>query len=128
MSDQDIGNVLLTRAWVFQAIVAAPTFILLGIAAIINLYNTYDTIYDFVTDLSTSILAAGIIFIVAVQRTYSSAGNALTFKFEAAKSVLATALWFWLMCDAIWGPTNHGYYNNREKRIVTSAIAVVLLL
>jgi hypothetical protein len=126
MSNQDLGQVLLTRVWVFQAIVAAPTFTILGIAATINLFSTWDTIYDFITFLFTSILAAGIIFIVSVQLRYSNATKALTFRFEVAKSVLATALWIWLMYDAIFGPSSHG--SNRGRRIAASSIAVVLLL
>lgn len=93
----DIGHVFLTRIWLFQAIVAGPTFVLLGIFAIVNLYSTYDTTYDFVTNLCTAILAAGIIFIVLVQQQLPAAGKRLTYRFELAKSVLATALWVWLM-------------------------------
>lgn len=129
VSSSPIGHVFLTRIWLFQAIIAAPTFIILGMMAIANMYNTYDTIYDFVTHLCTAILAAGIIFVVLVQKKLPEAGKKLTFLFEVAKSVLATALWVWLMADAIWGPISHGgYRRDRKMRIVTSAIASVLLL
>lgn len=124
-----IGHVFLARIWLFQAVVAAPTFVVLGMLAIVNLYNTYDTIYDFVTHLCTAILAAAIIFVVLVQKQLPGAGKALTFRFEVAKSALATALWLWLMGDAIWGPISHGgYRRDRTMRIVSSAISSILLL
>ncbi len=127
-SDHSLELVLLTRVWLFQAIVAAPTFVVLGTCAIINMFSTYDTLYDFITHLCTAILAMGIIFVVLVQRKVPTAGKSLTVKFEIAKSVLATSLWIWLMADSIWGPSSHSGYGKRETRIVASGFASILLL
>jgi len=94
----DIGRVFLSKTWIFQAILAGPTFIVLGMCAMIAVWDTtYWSIYDFVTFTFTSIMAAGIIFLVLVQRQLTTAGKLWTFRFEVAKSALATALWIWLM-------------------------------
>jgi hypothetical protein len=92
-----LGGVFLTRLWLFQAIVAGPTFVLLGLCASFNLYGGSMAIYDFVTYLFTSMMAAGIIFVVLIQRQFPAAGKRLTFWLEVAKSLLATGLWIWLM-------------------------------
>ncbi|KAK3936195.1 hypothetical protein QBC46DRAFT_296733 [Diplogelasinospora grovesii] len=128
MADSDLGNVLLTRTWLFQAIVAGPIFVIDGIAAILNLYDT-DTwsTYEFIANLFTAILEAGIIFVVLVQRRLPEAGPQLTFHLEVVKSSLATALWIWLMADAIWGPVHHWYYIDRRPGIPASAISSILL-
>ena len=56
-------------------------------------------------------------------------GEALTLRFEVAKSGFATALWVWLMLDAVLGPDDHyGYTNTRQTRIIAAAVSVILLL
>ncbi len=92
-----LGGVFLSRVWLFQAIVSTPTFVLSGFSALFNLYASYSSIYDFVIYFFTAIMAAGIIFIVLVQRQFLAAGKRLTFWLEVAKSLLATGLWIWLM-------------------------------
>lgn len=94
----DIGRVFLAKAWIFQAIVAGPTFVVLGMCAMFAMWDaTYWTVYDFLTFSCTAIMAGGIIFLVLVQRQIPTAGKLWTFRFELAKSVLATGLWLWLM-------------------------------
>ena len=115
--------------WLFQAIIAGPIFVLLGLLAVFNMFNTYGRLYDFITHLGTSLLAAGIIFIVVVQRTVGRLEKSLTLRFEVIKSILATALWLWLLLDAIFGPSDHyGYYTPRSRRIAAAAISSILLL
>ncbi len=89
--------VFLTRIWLFQAIVAGPTFVLLGLGALVSLYDGSIPIYDFVTCLFNAIMAAGIIFIVLIQMQFPAAGKRLTLWLEVTKSLLATGLWIWLM-------------------------------
>ena len=78
-------------------------------------------------------MAAGIVFIVFVQRkTFASSRQpvqigdftpeGLSFLFEVAKSVLATAMWIWLLLDSAVGP------NAYHDRVVTAVISGVLLL
>ena len=94
----DVGPVLLSKAWIFQAIVAGPTFVVLGMCAMFAIWeSTYWTVYNFLTFSSTAIMAGGIIFFVLVQRQVSTPGKTWTFRFELAKSVLATGCWLWLM-------------------------------
>ncbi|KAK5662137.1 hypothetical protein OQA88_8042 [Cercophora sp. LCS_1] len=128
MANPPLAPILLKKTWLFQAIVAGPTFVILGLCAMIALWDGgYWTIYDFVTDTCTSIMAAGIIFIVLVQRQLGEPDademKKWTLRFEVAKSGLATGLWVWLMADSIWGPG----ISYRERRIACSAIASVLL-
>lgn len=137
-----LGHILLRTAWTFQAIAAFPTFFILGFLAAVNLFNTFESLYEFVTYFITSILAGAIMFLVLVQRSLLSrrqkrdlvasrsanrAENLQTLQFEIAKAVLATALWVWLFCDALFGPQSH-YDNTRNIRIRVAAIAVFLLL
>ena len=76
-------------------------------------------------------MAAGIIFIVIVQRKVSST-DLLTLQFEVAKSILATGLWLWLMLDSAFGPWKRRQYRDpsREvpRRVARAATAAILLL
>lgn len=130
LDSEALDQLFLRTVWIFQAIAAGPTFVILGGAAIINLLHTYDAICDFVTHLVTALLAAGVIFIVLVQRKISpeKTSKRLTLKFEVAKSVLATVLWIWLLLDAIFGPSNHYSSVYRVVRIKASVVASLLLL
>ena len=130
--DQVINRAFLTTAWTFQLVAAGPIFIWLGLAAIFNLFYTFDRVVDFITHLFTSLFAAGIFFIVLVQRKLrkeDASNRPLTLRFEVAKLVLATMLWVWLMMDAIFGPDDHyGYRDGRQTRIIASAVSVFLIL
>ncbi|KAK4148352.1 hypothetical protein C8A00DRAFT_19806, partial [Chaetomidium leptoderma] len=89
-------------ARIFQAIIAGPTFVYLGLCAVFGLYGgVYFTLYDFILDLFTAILAAGIIFLVLAQRQLPNVGKLWTYRFEVAKSGLATLLWIILMCVTV---------------------------
>ncbi|KAK5741060.1 hypothetical protein LTR17_004210 [Elasticomyces elasticus] len=126
-----LGQLFLRTVWIFQAIAAGPIFFCLGMLAIFNMFNTFDTLYEFFTHLITALLAAAIIFIVVVQRTLppDATSKTLTLRFEISKSILATALWLWLLFDAIFGPRNHsGYYMPRSQRIAVAGISSILPL
>ena len=123
-----MASLYLPTIYLFQAIVASPIFVILGIQAIINMFHTYTSLYEFITHLSCSLLAGTIIFIVLVQRKLpASKVNAMqTLNFEAAKALCAELLWLWLLLDAIFGPKSHyGYYDGRGKRIAVAGISVV---
>lgn len=100
-----LGIALLTRVWLFQAIIATPIALVLGFCALGSVYDGYYTrIYDFIMYLGNTILAGAIIFIVLVQRQLkpdafllTARGKQLTFWFEIMKSVLATLLWLWIL-------------------------------
>ena len=130
--DQVINRAFLTTAWTFQLVAAGPIFVWLGLVAISNLFYTFDPVVDFITHLFTSVFAAGIFFIVLVQRKLrkeDALNMSLTLRFEVAKLALATALWVWLMMDALFGPADHyGYYHGRKTRIIASAVSVLLIL
>ena len=95
----DIGRVFLAKAWLFQAIVAGPTFVVLGLCAMMAMWDGGGwSVYDFVTFLSTATMAGLIIFVVLVQRQLAlDAAHRWTLRFEIAKSALASGLWVWLM-------------------------------
>ncbi|KAK3330452.1 hypothetical protein B0H66DRAFT_62793 [Apodospora peruviana] len=128
-----LGRIFLTRAWIFQAIIASPAMIIYGGVAFFAVFDgSYYTIYDFVMYLCESILAAGIIFIVLIQRQLkpaslrSESGKRLTVYFEAAKALLATALWLWALIDAVL--TRDNYYHRSERRIAAAGIAFIVLV
>lgn len=127
---RNLGRAFLTTSWLFQLIAAGPIFVWLGLAAIFNLFYTFDRAYDFITHLCTSLLAASIFFIVLIQRKLSDgADGPLTLRFEISKSVCATALWVWLILDAIFGPEDHyGYREGRRTRVTAAAVSIILLL
>ncbi|KAK5153491.1 hypothetical protein LTS14_007662 [Recurvomyces mirabilis] len=127
-SDQSTASLCLRTIWLFQAIVASPIFVILGIQAIINMFHTYTTLYEFITHLCTSLLAGTIIFLVLVQRKMpaSKTTTMQTLNFEAGKALCAELLWLWLLLDAIFGPESHyGYYDGRGRRIAVAVITVV---
>lgn len=125
-----LSRAFLTTMWVFQLIAAGPVFVWLGLAAIFNLFYTFDRAYDFITHLCSSLFAASIFFIVLVQRKVGdSIDRTLTLRFEVLKSGFATALWVWLMLDAVLGPKDHyGYSKTRQTRIIAAGVSVILLL
>ena len=94
----DIGRAFLAKAWLFQAIIASPTFVVLGATAMFAVWEpNYWTVYDFITFSFTATMAGGIIFLVLVQRQLPTVGKLWTFRFEMAKAAIATGLWIWLM-------------------------------
>jgi hypothetical protein len=70
----------------------------LGLCAMFAIWDaTWWTVYDFMTFTCTATTAGGIIFLVLVQKKLSNASKLFAFRFELAKSVLATGMWIWLM-------------------------------
>ena len=99
----NLGHTFLSRAWIFQAVIASPILLTLGIYCFVAIYDGHAPIYDFVMYLGNTILAAGVVFIVLVQRKVQTEmllstekGRRLGFWFEVGKSVMATALWAWV--------------------------------
>ena len=75
-------------------------------------------------------MAAGIIFIVLIQRKIRAA-DLLTFQFEIGKATLATGLWLWLILDSAFGPWQRRRTitePEKQQRLVRSAFASILLL
>jgi hypothetical protein len=94
----DIGGVFLAKAGLFQAIIAGPTFVVLGMCAMFAMWEGSGwSVYDFLTDTCTATMAGGIIFVVLVQRQLPNVGKTWSFRFELIKAVLATGMWIWLM-------------------------------
>ncbi|KAH8658723.1 hypothetical protein BGZ60DRAFT_125367 [Tricladium varicosporioides] len=115
-------------ACIFQAIAALPTFLWMGESTIEQLlwYSYWDSIYDFTKAFFTSIIAAGILCILSVQR-WSSMSIKTTFLFEVAKTLLATALWLWLLLDSIFAPQRDYNHHPRYIKITKSAISVLVI-
>ncbi|KAM7209601.1 hypothetical protein V8F20_000004 [Naviculisporaceae sp. PSN 640] len=131
----NLGIALLTRAWLFQAIIALPIAVILGVDALASVYDGYSKIYDFTMYLGNSLLAGAIIFIVLVQRQLKPEtflrtvdGRKLTFWFEMTKSVLATLLWGWILLDAIFNTDRYYRDDDQMRRIVRCIIAYIVLI
>jgi hypothetical protein len=128
---QRVGSTLLKTMWQFQAILAAPTFLMLGFLAFDNMFYSHGLLYEFIAEMFTAIFAGAIIFLVMVQRQLrEQAGARWTFRFEVLKAGFAAALWVWFLMDAIFGPASHysGWYSSRERRIASAAVSVILVL
>ena len=97
----NLREAVVTRMWLFQAIIAGPTFILLGLRTIIILYDDlwYHEIYPFITSIITATLSCGIVLVVSVQRKLGITATSarVNFWFEAIKSLFATGVWLWLV-------------------------------
>ncbi|KAF2675679.1 hypothetical protein K458DRAFT_437823 [Lentithecium fluviatile CBS 122367] len=125
-----LGLQMLRGVGIFQAIVALPTMFILGMMAYIQLFESYLLYYYFVADSLTAIMAAGIIFIVYVQRK-AIVSSFQTLVFEAIKSALATGLWLWLILDSAFGPWKNWRHigdEDVERRIKRAALSSILLV
>ncbi|KAF2872246.1 hypothetical protein BDV95DRAFT_379121 [Massariosphaeria phaeospora] len=129
--DRALGRQMLRSAGIFQAAAALPVTLCLGFFAFVSLFEAYNiNFYDFFSCSITALMAAGIMFVVVVQRK-STETNYRAFIFESVKSGLATGLWLWLMLDSGYGPWRHRYaHSDRdvEMRVARSATAGILLL
>ncbi|CAN9284967.1 unnamed protein product [Alternaria alternata] len=96
--------------------------------------------YSFFLDSApsmTALMAAGIVFIVYVQRK-AIATPYQVLMFEAAKSVLATGLWLWLILDSAFGPWRVQHHDHApdtyvdpdyvKRRVQHDALASLLLM
>ena len=124
---QLLGSAFLRTYWLFQAIFATPIAAALAVSTFVRVLDTHGPVYDVATSLCNAILAAGIVFIVLVQRKVPVDKN-LTLAFEIAKSVLATTLWVWLMLDAAIGPQSIEDYYKRDTRVGSAAVSSIALL
>jgi hypothetical protein len=123
-----LADTFLRTVWLFQLLVTSPVAIALGVSSLVRLLEVHGPIYDFIASLCTSIFAAGIVFILIVQRKTFENGVSLslTVKFEALKSALATILWIWCMVDAAVQPTSD--WNRRTPRMIAASCSSILLL
>ncbi|KAJ4349549.1 uncharacterized protein N0V89_008165 [Didymosphaeria variabile] len=139
MSQSDrlpLGQQMLRGAGIGQAIVAFPICLFLGASAyyVMLEQRSHWLVYYFFRDSVSAIMAAGIIFSVYVQRkAVISLYQYLLF--EAAKSLLATGLWLWLILDAAYGPWQDECKSNPyvrpcdvSARVSRAALASVVLL
>ncbi|KAF2767735.1 hypothetical protein EJ03DRAFT_142146 [Teratosphaeria nubilosa] len=130
--DPPLQSLFLRTLWIWQAAVASPIFVILGLLVILNLFNTFDgSIYDFVTRLFSAIMAAAIITLVLVQRQIPREHTEKTFtlRCEIAKSLLGTALWAWCLFDSVNAASTYdsmGVVQN--QRVVAAMISIVLLM
>ncbi|CAN9273333.1 unnamed protein product [Alternaria alternata] len=93
--------------------------------------------YSFFAPSMTAFMAAGIVFIVYVQRK-AIATPYQVLMFEAAKSVLATGLWLWLILDSAFGPWRVQHHDHApdtyvdpdyvKRRVQHDALASLLLM
>ncbi|KAK4149929.1 hypothetical protein C8A00DRAFT_37487 [Chaetomidium leptoderma] len=118
-STSAVGSVFLVHFWLFQVMVAVPTFVLLLIAAKADLDDwRLDTFYVLAADLIAAGLTAHIILITLSELWLPAAGKRLTFWLELAKSLLATAMWIGLVADAKWNYRRNyhgGYWDWRHR-------------
>lgn len=138
MTDADsprrLEHAAVQTVWLFQAFIAGLLFILSGLDIVRELdYPSYGAdAYPILKDLFLAILAATIVYIVMTQRRYPEPHPKITAKFELAKGLLATAVWFWVLLDAIFYIPSSPYYYDpycryRAIRITLSAVSIAIL-
>ncbi|KFY18663.1 hypothetical protein V493_08435 [Pseudogymnoascus sp. VKM F-4281 (FW-2241)] len=124
-------NQILRAAGLFQALLTAPIALTLGFLAFAELWDNYQTIYRFLTYTVNGLLAAIILFILLIQDRMPSLSASVSFILEVAKSLLATAMWLWLVLDSAYAEHRNGYRepsNDRFLRVVRAFIAGFALL
>lgn len=133
-----LAPAVVRTALVFQVLIAAPFLILLGREGWLMVdsdFNGPSSAYQPVRDLALALIAAVILFILVVQKSYAKPPARLTAQFELAKGILATVAWIWLLLDTIfcspdgyrYGPIGP-YGMDRKARIIFTAASVSILL
>lgn len=69
-----------------------------------------------------------IVYITIVQWQYSNPHPKITARFELAKGLLATAIWLWLLLDAIYYTPIWRYYRQYKPRIVLFRATSIIIL
>ncbi|KAG9238173.1 hypothetical protein BJ875DRAFT_480627 [Amylocarpus encephaloides] len=115
---------------VFQALIALPAMFSMGSYAMGNvLYPYYPDLYAFVKYFCISFLAAGILFIIIVERYHKSTPR-IIFCLEMSKSILATLVWIWILFDAIMRDCNSeehwGVCYPKNVKIIQAAISILV--
>lgn len=126
-----LGPSIVHTVWLFQGVLAAPAFVLLGAESLRIIYNSYgsESVWDPLKNLFLALFAAMIVFILLIQHKYTDPHPKLATKFELAKAVLATISWLLLLLDAIFrSPWFDPYDRYRTNRIIYSSATVIVLL
>ncbi|KFX88458.1 hypothetical protein V495_07523 [Pseudogymnoascus sp. VKM F-4514 (FW-929)] len=124
-------NQILRAAGLFQALLTTPIALTLGFLAFVELWDNFETIYRFLTYTVNGLLAAVILFILLIQDRMPSLSANVSFILEVAKSLLATAMWLWLLLDSAFAEHSSRYKepsNARFMRVVRAFIAGLALL
>lgn len=119
--------------WIFQAAIAG-FLVILWVPDIVNelAWPSYGADgYPVVRELALSILAASIVYTVIVQWRYPDPHPRVAARLELGKGLVATAMWGWLLLDAIFYIPGYKYYydpycRRRAVRITFSAWAIAI--
>jgi len=125
-----LAYLFLRTLWIFQALAAIPILVLLGLGAVTQFFDTFETVYNLIRSLLVALMASAIIFIVLIQHSLSTeyTSRHLTMISEMAKSALATGMWLWLMLDSVLNNTNNYRFFDRSVRMQASGFVAVVLL
>jgi len=124
---------MVRTAGLFQGLVAVPVMLVMGESVFEHLFwwYYYTRVYNFILAFFNALFAAGIVFIIFIQRQPIQSA-AIRLYLELAKSACATAVWIWLLLDSIFGPQRGYYYNPpsrpRAPKIISAALSVFVLL
>ncbi|KAF1940820.1 hypothetical protein EJ02DRAFT_423665 [Clathrospora elynae] len=148
-----LGQQMLRAFGLFQILTTLPTMLILGFCAWEQLFFTYGGYYYFLygplnmpllfpprapttylnsAESMTALMAAGITFIVYVQRK-ALVTTFQTLLFESIKSTLATGLWLWLILDSAFGPWKYHRYEHVpqeevDRRVKRAALSILLMI
>lgn len=104
--------------WLFQALIAG----FLAVSWVQDIpwelnYSSYGAnAYPVIRELFLSILAASIVYTCIVQWKHPDPHPKVTARLELGKGLIATAMWGWLLLDAIFFVPGYPYYNDPYSR------------
>lgn len=127
------GHAAVRILWIFQAVIAAFLIILWvpDIVVGVNQPRYGADAYPVLRELALSILAASIVYTVIAQWKHPDPHPRVTARLELVKGLVATAMWAWLLLDAIFYMPRYPYYNDpycrrRAVRITFSAWSIAI--
>lgn len=111
---------------VFQVLVAAPFFLYYGLECLHQLFGDYPSVYRFIFDLFSALLAGSIVAVAVVQHKLPHTSKRQTERLELIKCALATVTWTQLVLDAMLRPEDEYYRGSRGTRIAITLVAVLV--
>lgn len=104
--------------WLFQALIAGFLVVswVKDIPWELDLPSYGANAYPVVRGLFLSILAAMIVYTTIVQWNHPDAHPKVTARLELGKGLIATAMWGWLLLDAIFFIPGYRYYHDPYSR------------
>ncbi|KAH8749215.1 hypothetical protein F5883DRAFT_232405 [Diaporthe sp. PMI_573] len=128
-----LGHVAARTLWLFQALIAGCLAIVWwnDILWEVERPSYGANAYPVIRELFLTLLAAMIVYAVIVQWHHPDPHPRVTARLELGKGLIATAVWGWLLLDAVFFVPGYPYYNDpycrrRTVRITFTAWSIAI--